>query len=459
VTNRVIEIIARRKSGAVVARWPLAPGEYTLGASSGSDLRLETPGVSRKHARIVVREGEVLIEDLGSRFGTRRGGKLLEGPVPFTVNSPVEIGDVRLEAEPLIARPPFNLPVATRVGQSAVPPPAEKSQSPAPASADERPQNEPPIERKSPPTLGWKVALFAVLIAAGAFGFLLLQRVRLAEEAAALQRTRADGEHQRAEAAQTALDSLLAQQRPADAAALGGTPEDPDNALSAQLESLRRLPGWNSSRLRRLSPKAYALDLSELEVRDLSALRGLPITDLSLAQCDLSALPDLGGLALRRLVLTGTRIADLLPLRGQPIEELIIDQTRVADLTPLAGLPLQELSLRETPVRDIAPLGGLPLRALDLRDHSGILDYRPLLACRQLESLYAPVDADLYCLREHPALKLLAIRTPQMPRPGAVDGPFPVSAFWLKYGDMMKQRAKSSEVRAPEPAAPARPAQ
>jgi pSer/pThr/pTyr-binding forkhead associated (FHA) protein len=105
MTNRVVEIIARRKSGAVVARWPLAPGENIFGASSGSDLRLETPGVSRKHARIVVREGEVLIEDLGSRFGTRRGGKLLEGPVPFTVKSPVEIGDVRLEAEPLIARP------------------------------------------------------------------------------------------------------------------------------------------------------------------------------------------------------------------------------------------------------------------------------------------------------------------------------------------------------------------
>jgi hypothetical protein len=54
--------------------------------------------------------------------------------------------------------------------------------------------------------------------------------------------------------------------------------------------------------------------------------------------------------------------------------------------------------------------------------------------------LYAPVDADIYCLREHPALKLLAIRTPESPKPGAVDGPLPASAFWSKYGELLRHR-------------------
>ena len=97
------------------------------------------------------------------------------------------------------------------------------------------------------------------------------------------------------------------------------------------------------------------------------------------------------------------------------------------------------LKLQGAPVTDLAPLAGMPLQTLDLRDHDGVRDFRlPLLECRRLTELYAPAGADLDCLRGHPALRLIARRTPASPEPGAVDGPLPVSAFWDKYGDRIR---------------------
>ena len=429
----VAEIIVREKE-RIVARWPLAPGEYRLGAAAENDLRLDFRGVSARHARIIVRGQEVLIEDLGSRFGTRRSGEAITGAVPLSVWRPAEIGDLRLEAVPLPPRVTSELPAATLprdvglVGH----PPSAPVQVPVPA-------NPAPTKTAPSPAL-WLFPALALLVALALAVFAGAQWRAARERAAA----------KRAEAAlrnvqQQLLATRLAQQRQSETAPPPAAPAQAagnlDDAFHGRLESFRQQPGWKSTRLRKLSAKSYALDLSELDTASLATLRGLPITELNLAHCDLTALPDLKGFALRRLVLTGTRVADLAPLRGQPLEELLIDETPVADLTSLANLPLRELSLRETPVRDLAPLGGLPLRALDLRDHSGLPDYRPLLACRFLEVLYAPVDADIYCLREHPALKLLAIRTPQSPEPRAVDGPLPADAFWRKYGDLLQQRA------------------
>jgi DNA-binding winged helix-turn-helix (wHTH) protein len=49
---------------------PLAPGENILGRDEDVEVRINAPGVSRQHARIVVLEDLVTLEDLGSKNGT-----------------------------------------------------------------------------------------------------------------------------------------------------------------------------------------------------------------------------------------------------------------------------------------------------------------------------------------------------------------------------------------------------
>lgn len=54
----------------------LSPGAHIIGRGTGSDIVLQADMVSRTHARIVATaEGEVSIEDLGSRNGTYLGGE------------------------------------------------------------------------------------------------------------------------------------------------------------------------------------------------------------------------------------------------------------------------------------------------------------------------------------------------------------------------------------------------
>jgi DNA-binding winged helix-turn-helix (wHTH) protein len=59
---------------------PLAPGENVLGRDEDVAVRIDSPGVSRRHARIVVEKGGARLEDLGSKNGTYWREEKLEGP-------------------------------------------------------------------------------------------------------------------------------------------------------------------------------------------------------------------------------------------------------------------------------------------------------------------------------------------------------------------------------------------
>jgi DNA-binding winged helix-turn-helix (wHTH) protein len=50
--------------------FPLAQGENLLGRDPDVSVRIDSPGVSRRHARIVVSGGSATLEDLGSKNGT-----------------------------------------------------------------------------------------------------------------------------------------------------------------------------------------------------------------------------------------------------------------------------------------------------------------------------------------------------------------------------------------------------
>jgi len=81
------------------AVFELRPGEHVLGRSEEAQVRLDAPGVSRRHARIVVTSDEATIEDLASKNGTYVGERRLEGP------SALQDGDrVRLGSQLLVFR-------------------------------------------------------------------------------------------------------------------------------------------------------------------------------------------------------------------------------------------------------------------------------------------------------------------------------------------------------------------
>lgn len=73
----------------------LGDGENIVGREADADIRLDAVTVSRRHARIVVRDdGEVVIEDLGSRNGTFVGGERLTTPRRLSVGERIAFGSL-----------------------------------------------------------------------------------------------------------------------------------------------------------------------------------------------------------------------------------------------------------------------------------------------------------------------------------------------------------------------------
>jgi DNA-binding winged helix-turn-helix (wHTH) protein len=93
------EPAAGRSSCWLVAgerRFPLAEGEQTIGRDANAGVCLESPRVSRHHARVVVRGARATIEDLGSKNGTFIGDERLDGPRELKPGDTIRIGPFSL---------------------------------------------------------------------------------------------------------------------------------------------------------------------------------------------------------------------------------------------------------------------------------------------------------------------------------------------------------------------------
>lgn len=75
---------------------PLIRDEITIGRQDGNTIRLTERNVSRRHARLLKENGNVLIEDLGSYNGVRVNGEKITGPTKIKEGDLVEIGDYDL---------------------------------------------------------------------------------------------------------------------------------------------------------------------------------------------------------------------------------------------------------------------------------------------------------------------------------------------------------------------------
>lgn len=73
---------------------PLFPGDNTVGREPGTTVWLDSPSVSRRHARILVGHDRVLVEDLGSKNGTFVRGVRIDQPTPIEDGDELRFGSV-----------------------------------------------------------------------------------------------------------------------------------------------------------------------------------------------------------------------------------------------------------------------------------------------------------------------------------------------------------------------------
>ena len=113
--------------------------------------------------------------------------------------------------------------------------------------------------------------------------------------------------------------------------------------------------------------KLKALSMVAAPVADLTPLRGMAddlrvlnigVTNVS----DLSPLKDMKNLEM--LVFYKTAVTDVSALKGMKLTNLQCVGSKVSDLTPLLGMPLNQLDCGWTKVTDLSPLRGMPLKNL-----------------------------------------------------------------------------------------------
>jgi DNA-binding winged helix-turn-helix (wHTH) protein len=74
----------------------LANGENVLGRDPAAEVFLDDTAVSRRHARITVRNSQATLEDLGSKNGTFLGGKPVTAPALLRDADAILLGSVLL---------------------------------------------------------------------------------------------------------------------------------------------------------------------------------------------------------------------------------------------------------------------------------------------------------------------------------------------------------------------------
>jgi DNA-binding winged helix-turn-helix (wHTH) protein len=74
----------------------LSQGENVLGRDPGVQILIDAPGVSRRHARVVLQGIEASVEDLGSKNGTFVGEDRVEGTSRLTDRDRLRLGRIVL---------------------------------------------------------------------------------------------------------------------------------------------------------------------------------------------------------------------------------------------------------------------------------------------------------------------------------------------------------------------------
>ena len=96
-----------QRPGYFDTTYDLPDGATTLGRADENDIVLSGDLVSRKHARMFVRGDDLVMEDLGSRNGTRVNNEAMAGKRALRPGDTVAIGKNQLG---IGSRPPSRTP-------------------------------------------------------------------------------------------------------------------------------------------------------------------------------------------------------------------------------------------------------------------------------------------------------------------------------------------------------------
>jgi DNA-binding winged helix-turn-helix (wHTH) protein len=83
-------LVSRRRE------WPLAEGANVIGRDRECAVCIDSGTVSRRHAKIVVTNGQATIEDLDSKNGTTVDGRKVRKPVALEEGVQVRVGSVAM---------------------------------------------------------------------------------------------------------------------------------------------------------------------------------------------------------------------------------------------------------------------------------------------------------------------------------------------------------------------------
>jgi DNA-binding winged helix-turn-helix (wHTH) protein len=75
---------------------PLMEGVNVIGRGADAAIQIDSPGVSRHHARILVARGEATLEDLGSKNGTDLNGNRITTPRRICDGDEIRLGAIVL---------------------------------------------------------------------------------------------------------------------------------------------------------------------------------------------------------------------------------------------------------------------------------------------------------------------------------------------------------------------------
>ena len=137
--------------------------QVTIGKADDNDVVIARPNVSRHHAKLVLKNGAMVVEDLNSTNGTLLNGERVIGSQPFGPEDEVRVGDFSFHAKPKAQesvddtaitpaddapkKPPAPPP---KPAPPPPPPPAKTEAKPAPAAeakpADGKPSEPAPSE-------------------------------------------------------------------------------------------------------------------------------------------------------------------------------------------------------------------------------------------------------------------------------------------------------------------------
>ncbi len=76
--------------------WPLVAGSNVIGRDFRCEVRIDSPTLSRRHARLIVDGSTTTIEDLDSKNGTSVNDQRVEQAIPLNANDRIQVGSVTL---------------------------------------------------------------------------------------------------------------------------------------------------------------------------------------------------------------------------------------------------------------------------------------------------------------------------------------------------------------------------